>query len=207
MSEHLGTSDRTSSAARDTGQTRGEGTSVKAELDRRSAITAPPAIIAHDSERRQPGSSNRPVRLFWPCRGAAEIRAGLPWARIVHLLGMLKAVRYAAESRSICSAHENRRRTDIFAGKAWNSNTEAAAGGYRNGRDPRPGIDTRPESLLRKSLLLLMDSRRVSRDREPRLHLGLAEAVSILCVYCTQSQSHPAGPGKSPTSTENPPLT
>jgi len=37
---------------------------------------------------------------------AAEIRAGLPWARIAHLLGLrllgtLKAVRYVAESRTI----------------------------------------------------------------------------------------------------------
>jgi hypothetical protein len=32
---------------------------------------------------------------------AAEIRAGLPWARIAHLLGTLKAVRYMAERRTI----------------------------------------------------------------------------------------------------------
>jgi len=32
---------------------------------------------------------------------AAEIRAGLPWARIAHLLGTLKAARYVAESRTI----------------------------------------------------------------------------------------------------------
>ena len=31
----------------------------------------------------------------------AEIRTGLPWARIAHLLGTLKAVRYMAESRTI----------------------------------------------------------------------------------------------------------
>jgi hypothetical protein len=31
----------------------------------------------------------------------AEIRTGLPWARIGHLLGTLKAVRYVAESRII----------------------------------------------------------------------------------------------------------
>jgi hypothetical protein len=30
----------------------------------------------------------------------AEIRTGLPWARIAHLLGTLKAVRYVAESRT-----------------------------------------------------------------------------------------------------------
>ena len=31
----------------------------------------------------------------------AEIRTGLPWARITHLLGTLKAVRYVAEGRTI----------------------------------------------------------------------------------------------------------
>ena len=31
----------------------------------------------------------------------AEIRTGLPWARIAHLLGTLKAVRYVAEGRTI----------------------------------------------------------------------------------------------------------
>ncbi len=32
---------------------------------------------------------------------AAEIRANLPWARITHALGALKAVRYRTESRAI----------------------------------------------------------------------------------------------------------
>jgi len=32
---------------------------------------------------------------------AAEIRCGLPWARIAHVLGTLKAVRYRCESRTI----------------------------------------------------------------------------------------------------------
>ena len=31
----------------------------------------------------------------------AEIRTGLPWARIAHLLGTLKAVRYVAERQTI----------------------------------------------------------------------------------------------------------
>jgi hypothetical protein len=31
----------------------------------------------------------------------AEIRTGLPWARIAHLLGALKAVRYVAERQTI----------------------------------------------------------------------------------------------------------
>ena len=31
----------------------------------------------------------------------AEIRTGLSWARIAHLLGMLKAVRYVAERQTI----------------------------------------------------------------------------------------------------------
>jgi hypothetical protein len=31
----------------------------------------------------------------------AEIRTGLPWVRIAHLLGTLKAVRYVAERRTI----------------------------------------------------------------------------------------------------------
>ena len=31
----------------------------------------------------------------------AEVRTGLPWARIAHLLGTLKAVRYVAEGRTI----------------------------------------------------------------------------------------------------------
>ena len=31
----------------------------------------------------------------------AEIRTGLPWARIAHLLGTLNAVRYVAEGRTI----------------------------------------------------------------------------------------------------------
>jgi hypothetical protein len=31
----------------------------------------------------------------------AEIRTGLPWARIAHLLGTLKAVRYQAGGRGI----------------------------------------------------------------------------------------------------------
>ena len=32
---------------------------------------------------------------------AAEIRAGLPWARIAHLLGQIKAVCYRAEHQAI----------------------------------------------------------------------------------------------------------
>jgi transposase len=32
---------------------------------------------------------------------AAEIRTGLPWARIAHALAALKAVRYRSESRTI----------------------------------------------------------------------------------------------------------
>jgi transposase len=32
---------------------------------------------------------------------SAEIRAGLPWARIAHALAALKAVRYRSESRTI----------------------------------------------------------------------------------------------------------
>jgi hypothetical protein len=35
------------------------------------------------------------------CRATAEIRTGLPWARITHLQGTLKAVRYVAEGRTI----------------------------------------------------------------------------------------------------------
>ena len=32
---------------------------------------------------------------------AAEIRTGLPWARVAHALAALKAVRYRSESRTI----------------------------------------------------------------------------------------------------------
>jgi hypothetical protein len=32
---------------------------------------------------------------------SAEIRTGLPWARIAHVLAALKAVRYRSESRTI----------------------------------------------------------------------------------------------------------
>src|SRR5689334_3084555 len=64
---------------------------------------------------------------------AAEIRCGLPWARIAHQLGALKAVG-GAEGGALpggwtgyCSAHENRLRTCRFAEKARHSNTKAAA--------------------------------------------------------------------------------
>jgi hypothetical protein len=56
---------------------------------------------------------------------AAEIRCGLPWARIAHELGALKAVRYQA---GYCSAHENHRCARRVAEKARNSNTKAIAG-------------------------------------------------------------------------------
>ena len=39
---------------------------------------------------------------------SAEIRTGLPWARIAHALSALKAVRYASQRADNCSAHENR---------------------------------------------------------------------------------------------------
>ena len=67
-----------------------------------------------------------------------------------------------------CSAHKNRRRIGRPAEKARDSNPQAAPGGHRGGRNPRPGIDTRPESVLCKPLPRFADSARLSRDREPR---------------------------------------
>jgi len=43
----------------------------------------------------------------------AEIRTGLPWARIAHLLGTLKAVRYVAERQTIVQ------RTKIGPDLSW----------------------------------------------------------------------------------------
>jgi hypothetical protein len=98
--------------------------------------------------------------------GTAEIRTGLPWARIAHLLGTLKAVLRGREPYH-CSAHENRSRARRSAEKAQNSNVKATAGGHRGGRAPRPGIDTRSESASRKPLIDIVDSARLSSDREP----------------------------------------
>ena len=66
-----------------------------------------------------------------------------------------------------CSAHENRRRIGRPAEKALDSNPQAAPGGHRGGRNPRPGIDTCPEFVLCKPLPRFADLARLSRDCEP----------------------------------------
>lgn len=78
---------------------------------------------------------------------AAEIRCGLPWARIAHELGALKAVRYQAGGRGIVqrtkiagALAELLKKLGIPIPKQLMAVTEAPG-------TPRHGIDTRPESV------------------------------------------------------------
>ena len=97
----------------------------------------------------------------------AEIRTGLPWARIAHLLAGLKAVRYRSESRTIVQ------RTKIAGELAHllkSSGFHSPSSSWRRpgGRNPRPGIDTRPESVLCKPLPRFADSARRSATNSAR---------------------------------------
>ena len=85
----------------------------------------------------------------------------------MHAVRPVKAVRYMAESRTIVQRTKIAgelpdllKKVGIPIPKQLLAVTEVA--------EPPAAIDTRPESVLRKALLLLMDSTRVSRDREPR---------------------------------------
>jgi hypothetical protein len=73
----------------------------------------------------------------------AEIRTGLPWARIAHLPGTLKAVRYAAERRTIVQRTKIAGELGDLLKKLWVSTpkqllavTEAAETPPRHGHTP-----------------------------------------------------------------------
>ena len=77
---------------------------------------------------------------------AAEIRCGLPWARIAHALGALKAVRYRCEGRTIVQRTKisaelsaTLKKLGISAPKQILAVEEPPPGDCR-------GIGTRPES-------------------------------------------------------------
>ena len=61
----------------------------------------PQVAISIGLEWRFPPARAKLCVLALQVQRTAEIRTGLPWARIAHLLGTLKAVRYVAESRTI----------------------------------------------------------------------------------------------------------
>src|SRR6187397_751844 len=82
---------------------------------------------------------------------AAEIRSQLPWARIAHALGGLRAVRYRCEGRTIVQ------RTEISAElSAMLKTLKSAPKRDPRGRGPaasrRRSLGTRPESADRKLL-------------------------------------------------------
>ena len=120
----------------------------------------------------------------------AEIRTGLPWARIAHLLGALKAVRYVAEGRTIVQRTKIARELADLLKKLGISNTKAAPGGHRGGRDPRLGIDTRPELSLRKSLTPPTVSRVCPVTANPGI--GFVEPIHFLGQ---RAPHHHAGAG------------
>ena len=97
---------------------------------------------------------------------AAEIRCGLPWMRIAHALGTLKAVRYRCERRTIVQ------RTKIAAElsamlKTLGRSVPKDPRRRRGAPGGRNGLGTRPESACRK---LLKDHRNFSRVPHDREH-------------------------------------
>ena len=98
---------------------------------------------------------------------AAEIRCQLPWARIAHALGGLKAVRYRCESRTIVQ------RTKISAELSATLKTLGISASKQilAVEEPPPArrsLGTRPESACRKLLRNQPIYGRLPNDREPR---------------------------------------